>query len=62
MTAAPEGYTAVVAVQSIAVASQIPTVRMSQVIKSRMVHQLGVMGQIVPAGEGLLYEGGHGNK
>ena len=33
MTAAPEGYVAVVAVQSSAVASQIPTVRTSQLIK-----------------------------
>ena len=53
MTAAPEGYMAIVAVESTAVSSQIPTVRMSQVIKSTLVHQHGVMGQIVPAGEGL---------
>ena len=35
MTAAPEGYTAIVAIASSAVASQIPTIRTSLVIKQR---------------------------
>ena len=55
ITAAPEGYIAVIAVQSVAVPSQVPTVVRSQVIKERMTHHAGVMGQIVPAGEGLEY-------
>ena len=56
VTAAPEGYIAVVAVESTALPSNIPDVLLSQVIKSTMVHQHGVMGQVVPAGEGLLKE------
>ena len=40
MTAAPEGYMAIVAVQSTAVANQIPNVLMSKVIRSTMVHQI----------------------
>ena len=55
MTAAPEGYTAVVAVQSTGVPSQVPTIVRSQVIKEHMHHGTGVMGQIAPAGEGLTY-------
>ena len=54
ITRAPEGYLAIFAVESTALPSQIPDVLMSQVIKSKMVHQHGVMGQIVPAGEGLI--------
>ena len=52
MTAAPEGYTAVVAVLSSAVASQIPTVRTSHVIKHVMAHAPGTMGAM-PAGDGI---------
>ena len=52
LTAAPEGYVAVVAVQSSAVASQIPTVRTSQVIKHTMTHAPGTMGAM-PVGIGL---------
>ena len=54
LTAAPEGYVAVVAVQTSAVASQILTVRTSQLIKHVMMHAPGTMGAM-PAGEGLDY-------
>ena len=55
LTAAPEGYVAVVAVLSSAVASQIPTVRTSQVIKHVMAHAPGTMGAM-PAGDWLAGE------
>ena len=45
MTRAPEGYTAIVAVASKAVLSQIPTILTSRVIKSTMV--LGLLGPTV---------------
>ena len=44
MTAAPEGYTAIVAVQSVAISNQIPTIRTSSVIKSAWAHAAGTMG------------------
>ena len=50
ITAAPEGYLAVVAVEAEANPNQIETVRESQVIKSTTIHNRGLMGQIVPAG------------
>ena len=52
LTAAPEGYVAVVAVASSANAGVIPIVRTSRVIKHAIAHALGTMGAM-PAGEGL---------
>ena len=54
LTAAPEGYVAVVAVQSSAVPCQIPAVRISKVIKHKTVHAAGTMGSM-PAGDGLVF-------
>ena len=50
LTAAPEGYVAVLAVLSTAVRSQLPTVLLSQTIKSTMAHAAGTMGA-APQGE-----------
>ena len=52
--AAPEGYKAVLGVQSEAVVNQIAHVCMSSVIKSTVVHNRGVMGEVVSAsGDGF---------
>ena len=46
MTAVPEGYIAIVAIASTAVASQIPTIRTSLVIKNKFSYPTGVKGKV----------------